>query len=198
MYTGSFPSIHLSSECHCPPSHPLIDTNNPATCVQHPPNQGRVDRINPLAHPPSFANDFSTSQRWISATGDRNVNITFQLTNSLYEVRGLILTIVHLFLFSSLLRGQILTSLVYLYPKHAFLFLFFLLFWHGRDTVSFVPRLIPSFSEKLGMGLGTRLGLMLFLKCTTVLLRVHVRVHVSIPSFSNLQLLFHLLLFNQI
>lgn len=88
VYTGLFPSIHLSSECHCPPSHPLIDTNNPAVCVQHPPNQGRIDRINPQAHPPSFANDFGTNQGWISAAGDRNVNITFQLTNSLYEVRG--------------------------------------------------------------------------------------------------------------
>ena len=88
VYTGLFPSIHLSSECHCPPSHPLIDTNNLAVCVQHPPNQGRIDRINPQAHPPSFANDFGTNQGWISAAGDRNVNITFQLTNSLYEVRG--------------------------------------------------------------------------------------------------------------
>ena len=86
VYTGFLPSIHLSSECHCPPSHPLIDTNNPATCVQHPPNQGRIARINSQAHPPSFANDFGTSQGWISAAGERNINITFQLTNSLYEV----------------------------------------------------------------------------------------------------------------
>ena len=89
VYAGSFPSIHLSSECHCPPSHPLIDANNPAVCIQHPPNQGRIDRINPLAHPPSFANDFGTTMGWISAAGERNITITFHLTNSLYEVRDM-------------------------------------------------------------------------------------------------------------
>ena len=89
-YTGTFPSVHLSSECHCPPSHPQIDPNNGANCIQYSGGnlipRGAVSRINSLAHPAGFINDFGTFNGWISAPGDRNVNITLLLTGYLYEV----------------------------------------------------------------------------------------------------------------
>lgn len=53
-------------------------------------DRGHENRINPLAHPPGFINDFGTdsSNGWISAPGDRQANITITLTNSLYEVNA--------------------------------------------------------------------------------------------------------------
>lgn len=93
LVTGSLPFTHLSPECHCPPSHPVIDPNpsSGGECIQHAGrdlvSRGSAQRINPLAHPPGFINDFGTSNGWISSLGDREVNITLHLTNSLYEVR---------------------------------------------------------------------------------------------------------------
>ena len=89
LATGIFPFVHLSSECHCPPSHPLIDPNNEANCIQHiggSINRGSVGRINPNAHPPGYINDFGAANGWISAPNEREVNVSVVLTNSLYEV----------------------------------------------------------------------------------------------------------------
>ena len=67
-----------------------MDPNNEALCVQQPggglPLRVSAERLNPFAHPPSYANDFTTSRGWISSPGQRDVNMTFTLTNSLYEV----------------------------------------------------------------------------------------------------------------
>lgn len=92
LFEGSFPFTHLSTECHCPPSHPVINLDDETSCIQHTGaeliSRGAVDRINPLAHPPGFINDLSISvgNGWISSPGDRQANITLNLTNSLYEV----------------------------------------------------------------------------------------------------------------
>lgn len=89
LVEGSFPFVHLSTECHCPPSHPVIDIDSEARCIQHAGTDlGTVERVNPLAHPPGFINDFGTGadDGWISAPGDRQANVTITLSNSLYEV----------------------------------------------------------------------------------------------------------------
>jgi len=90
LATGTLPFAHLSPECHCPPSHPVINPDSGGDCIQHPGgnlvSRGTARRINSLAHPPGFINDFGTFNGWISAPGDRQVNITLHLTNSLYEL----------------------------------------------------------------------------------------------------------------
>ena len=92
LYEGSLPFNYLSTECHCPPSHPVIDLDDETRCIQHDggdlTSRGAVDRINPLAHPPGFINDLNIgeSNGWISSPGDRQANITLNLTNSFYEV----------------------------------------------------------------------------------------------------------------
>lgn len=94
MFEGSFPFNHLNSECHCPPSHPVINLDDETQCIQHMRadliSRGASDRINPLAHPPGFINDLSITNNngWISSPGDRQANITLNLTNSLYEVNS--------------------------------------------------------------------------------------------------------------
>lgn len=35
IVTGSFPSVHLRTDCRCPPSHPVINTVNSDRCIQH-------------------------------------------------------------------------------------------------------------------------------------------------------------------
>ncbi len=49
--------------------------------------RGTVSRLNPLSHPVGYINDLSRVFQWISAPGVRGVNVTVNLTNSLYEVR---------------------------------------------------------------------------------------------------------------
>ena len=105
---GSLPFVHLSTECHCPPSHPVVDIDSETRCIQHTGtnlvNRGSVERINPLAHPPGFINDFATGpdNGWISAPGDRQANVTLTLTHSLYEVSTVCTAIVLLLMTSSL------------------------------------------------------------------------------------------------
>ena len=88
LVTGTLPFVHPSTECHCPPSNPMIDQQNAVNCLQHSTLTPRTPmaRINPLAHPPGFINDFSTTSGWISALGVRNASVTIQLTDSLYEI----------------------------------------------------------------------------------------------------------------
>ncbi len=91
LVNGSLPFLHLSTECHCPPAQPLVDARDPNTCTQHPgnlPSRGEVERTNSLSHPAGDSNDLSRLTQWISAPGVAGVNITLNLTNSLYEVRG--------------------------------------------------------------------------------------------------------------
>ena len=98
LFEGSLPFNYLSTECRCPPSHPVIDFDDETRCIQHDGgdlvSRGASDRINPLAHPPGFINDLNIgdSNGWISSPGDRQVNITLNLTNSIYEVRSSITT----------------------------------------------------------------------------------------------------------
>lgn len=92
LFEGSFPFNHLSTECHCPPSHPVINLDDETQCIQHTGanyiSRGASDRINPLAHPPGFVNDLSITNNngWISSPGDHQASITLNLTHSLYEV----------------------------------------------------------------------------------------------------------------
>lgn len=92
LFEGSLPFNHLSTECHCPPSHPVINLDDETQCIQHTGanliSRGTSDRINPLAHPPGFVNDLSITNNngWISSPGDQQANITLNLTHSLYEV----------------------------------------------------------------------------------------------------------------
>ena len=91
MYKGSLPFSYLSTKCHCPPSHPVIDLDDETRCIQHDGDllsRGAADRINPLAHPPGFINDLNVGvgNGWISSPGDRQASITLNLTNSFYEV----------------------------------------------------------------------------------------------------------------
>ncbi len=89
MVTGSLAFVHPSTECHCPPSLPVIDPNDESVCIQHLGdlvNRGFISRLNPLAHPPGFLNDFGATTGWISSPGDQAVSITVNLTYSLYEV----------------------------------------------------------------------------------------------------------------
>ena len=78
--TGTFPGVHLSSECRCPPSHPVAEGS---LCVQHVGtsiSRGAANRINSLAHPPGYINDNSFPNNWISAIGERQVNISIDFT----------------------------------------------------------------------------------------------------------------------
>lgn len=90
IVTGNLPVLHLSTNCHCPPSHPVVLANS-AFCERHPgiPASGSVDRINPLAHPVGYINDNSFARSWISATNEPKVNISMKLVDNddlLYEV----------------------------------------------------------------------------------------------------------------
>ena len=91
LVAGTLPFLHLSTECHCPPSHPLVNPQNPSSCTQHPGGnlipRGTVGRLNSLSHAAGYLNDFSGLVDWVSSPGVRNVNITINLTNSLYEVK---------------------------------------------------------------------------------------------------------------
>lgn len=88
--TDSLPFLHLSTECHCPPSHPLANPQNEASCIQHQEGdltpRGSVGRLNSLSHPVGHINDLSSVFEWISSPGLRNINVTINLTTSLYEV----------------------------------------------------------------------------------------------------------------
>ena len=92
LYEGSLPFSYLTTECHCSPSHPVINIDDETQCIQHSGgsliNRGASDRINPLAHPPGFINDLNVADGngWITSPGGHQANITLNLTNSLYEV----------------------------------------------------------------------------------------------------------------
>ena len=92
-FTGSLPFLHLSTECHCPPSHPATNPQNQGSCTQHPgaglTPRGNVARLNGLSHPVGYINDLSRVFQWVSAPGVRSVNVTVNLTNSLYEVSNI-------------------------------------------------------------------------------------------------------------
>lgn len=80
-------------------------------------DRGSVRRINTLAHPAGFINDFGTQNGWISAAGEREVNITVVLTDSLYEVRLCLALSLSLSLwlnYFSYLMNEILLSLPFL------------------------------------------------------------------------------------
>lgn len=87
--TGAFPAVHLSSECRCPSSHPVINSTN---CVQHTGttvNRGATNRLNAMAHPAGYINDNSFSNNWISTIEERQVNISLRLiegSDLLYDV----------------------------------------------------------------------------------------------------------------
>ncbi len=103
--TGSLPFVHLSTECHCPPSHPVIDPNGEDTCIQHTgdlTNRGFIGRLNTFAHPPGFLNDFGATTAWISVPGEQTAAITVNLTQSLYEVHVYIVYCLCLLLFTTL------------------------------------------------------------------------------------------------
>ena len=85
---GSLPFLHLTSQCRCPPSHPSIFNDD--TCSQHPMatiSRGIVSRLNSFSKPVGYVND-QTSRNWVSSPGISNVQITINLTQSLYEVRA--------------------------------------------------------------------------------------------------------------
>ena len=90
LVTGTFPAVHLSSSCRCPPSHPVISSST--ICVQHTGtnvNRGATNRINSQAHPAGYVNDNSFANSWISAIGEREVNISIKLVEGsdlLYDV----------------------------------------------------------------------------------------------------------------
>ena len=89
LVTEVLPFNHLSSECHCPPSLPLIDPNNENNCIPHAGLTPRApqSRIGTSAHPPGFVNNLGSADSWISALGGREASLTITLTNSLYEVK---------------------------------------------------------------------------------------------------------------
>lgn len=92
LVNGSLPFLYLSTQCHCPPSHPVVSIQNPASCTQHTTfnltPRGTVRRVNSLSRNTGFLNDLSGSNEWISSPGVRNVEVTINLTRSLYEVRN--------------------------------------------------------------------------------------------------------------
>ena len=92
LVNGSLPFLYLSTQCHCPPSHPVVNVQNSDICMQHTaPNltpRGTVSRLNSLSRNTGYVNDLSGTNQWISSPGVRNVAVTINLTQSLYEVRN--------------------------------------------------------------------------------------------------------------
>ena len=87
--------VHLSPECRCPFSHPVIDPLNSFRCIQHTGHsntidRGRVQRLNAEATPPGFMNNVNTGDQWISGINQATVNISIKLsyTNFIFEVRN--------------------------------------------------------------------------------------------------------------
>lgn len=107
LVTNNFPYLHLSSNCHCPPSHPVVSNVNTDRCVQHTGREncvplilyrmptgvatgrGSVIRINTNSHTVGYANDNSYTTSWVSAINQRDANLTISLiegSKSAYEV----------------------------------------------------------------------------------------------------------------
>ncbi|KAI6647890.1 Usherin-like [Oopsacas minuta] len=89
VHSGSLSFLHLSPNCRCPPSHPVVSLTTPSLCTQHPgltTDRGNNNRLNTDAHPPSYSNDNFTNSYWLSSPGDRMLNITYVLSDKLIEV----------------------------------------------------------------------------------------------------------------
>lgn len=87
IYSGSLPSLSKFHECRCPPSHPLVDTNNELICTTlagHP--FSMISRINQDAHPVEYANDPDSLTRWQSELGQQVVNMTIDFKYGEVEV----------------------------------------------------------------------------------------------------------------
>ena len=88
-YSGALSFLHLSPNCRCPPSHPVVSSTAPSSCTQHPgltTNRGVIGRLNSNTHPPSYSNDNLTNSYWLSDPTERMVNITYILSDKLIEV----------------------------------------------------------------------------------------------------------------
>ena len=89
VYSGSLSFLHLSPDCMCPPSHPVVPPLATSTCTQHTglaTDRGSVTRLNTNAHPPSFSNDNVTNSFWNSQNTQKMVNVTYMLSDVPIEV----------------------------------------------------------------------------------------------------------------
>ena len=90
VFSGSLSFLHLSPDCRCPPSHPVVPPLAPSTCTQHTglvTDRGSVVRLNANAHTPSFSNDNDTNSFWKSQNTRKMVNVTYVLSDVPIEVR---------------------------------------------------------------------------------------------------------------
>ena len=88
MFTGTFPSTYIASECRCPPSHPKISTKLPAKCGKNSDSteSSLVSRLSETSHPIEFATDFDPVTYWLSELTNE-VTIDIDLLYGLLQVR---------------------------------------------------------------------------------------------------------------
>ncbi len=69
MYTGTFPTTYIASECRCPPTHPKISVSVPGRkCAKNwaKVESDLVSRLADTAHPVEFATDGDNWSYWLS------------------------------------------------------------------------------------------------------------------------------------
>ena len=88
MFTGTFPTTYVASECRCPPSHPKISNRLPGRkCAKNGDKLERdlVSRLADTAHPAEFATDDDNWSYWLSKNVDQ-VTIDIDLSYGQIQV----------------------------------------------------------------------------------------------------------------
>ncbi|XP_071962430.1 usherin-like isoform X2 [Antedon mediterranea] len=88
LATGTFPEVHVQSDCRCPDSHPRINPVESRYCIPNGVSDTTSDqmyRLDENAHPLTFANDGDLGSYWVSSFTD-NVILQIDLQNGEYQV----------------------------------------------------------------------------------------------------------------
>jgi usherin len=88
VYTGTFPTTYIASECRCPPTHPKISVRLPGRkCAKNWDNSERdlASRLADTAHPVEFATDGDNWSYWLSQDVDQ-VTIDVDLMHGQIQV----------------------------------------------------------------------------------------------------------------
>ncbi|XP_041469805.1 usherin-like [Lytechinus variegatus] len=90
LATGTFPQLHVQSDCRCPDSHPRVNPLEERYCLKNgepDTSADQISRLNQDSHPLQFANDGDLGSYWVSTlTNGRSITVDIDLGSREYQV----------------------------------------------------------------------------------------------------------------